>query len=465
MTSLQFAMTKPVEDFVLGLLATNPDTDSIDQAVWALLGQHDIGVIDEASVRSALAAFLRHANIPSQVASTLTLSGDGKDDVADGILDVLERRIIDNSDGKGYCLERGADKSFCGWARTYASRVRDSEARRVRNRINLNGAPLDPTEHDFTTARTRTGGGTLTATTETRRLDAEDLEDLVAAATKGARTVSRRATHCDLVTIRLGVVAPLRPLRAGDREEMLTQVLADPWLAFRSLRLFAERTHGERFDRPTQSDIDGRFLALWDDQTEASLHLLLDLGPKTVHMLVENACSMLPRPPKDVLNRIRSAIRGSGPRTPEWRNVASALADAWIAGEFLAYSEYSSMPNETREKIEVGHLLHRTSSTMRLRGVLAFPGQPLGATEDEVLENVRDLVAPILVNLARQRYEAAAETVAATYAKKHADAVREGRTSALNGRTVAAVETRAVTLLPVARATAAPTSFAMAEAA
>lgn len=223
-----------------------------------------------------------------------------------------------------------------------------------------------------------------------RVLDSEIPEQAAEAFTDLLIECRRKRSESRQELIGLAVLAvafkipPLnRPTHWRDRAVMRQAIAADPTLRIRSLTNYVEAL--DRGQVPQQDALTPLWASLDADAADRLLHLR---NQAALPYYVQAALEPRARPEKGRLAALRSAvIRLSSSR--EWRQLADEITQVWVAHEFRAFSDSTGRQSEaTKRTLTTNQAEQRKLWKPVADRALAFEGQPLGATEDEVCENM-----------------------------------------------------------------------------
>lgn len=396
-------------------LGPNPSTDEIDAVVHDLIDEHFAGNLTEEQTRREISSALYASRIHEEVARTASVSTQQqRNDLAESLLTLITKQVMVASDkASAFDLEKVRHASVCGAIRQFMKKALPSEMRNHRRATNRNGTPLDPGGYEFTVLG-QTAASLIVWDEDSARVDGtnSDLVDEFVDLTKGMRGTDRMLANAEVLCLSMGTAAAVRPDAMADRDAIHKALLADETLAHRSLRQWYDLVCGENNVEPS-ARVEDRVLALWDDQDESMAEALLRRPREVAHALALAAVTPLPRPAKKALSRFKSIVSGTAPkRTAPWRDLTSALCDAYVASQYEAVSQYATMSTDAREAAAVGHQIARNRLDDLLALAAVHPGTPLGKSANMVLARLIALAEETLVedaadNTLRARMEAA----------------------------------------------------------
>lgn len=389
-------MTRPSPS--LHALGTKPTTAEVDEIVHGLIDQHFAGEMSEEQTRREISGALYASGIHEEVARGVSgLSQQVRSDLADKLLILITDKMVNG--GNFYNLTAGRKGSACGWARQFAKSAIISELRNAGRAVNRHGTPLDPTGHEFSVIGQTASSLIVWDDENIAHVDGHvgKVVEEYTEMTKGMRDTDRMKVNADALVLGLGVAPAVRPEVMADRDFILRSLKKNPDLAHRSLREWRDIVSGTA--APSGAVIDERITALWDDQDATTADVLLDSAEEVANALALAAVSPLPRPAKKALQRLKTVVAvGDGTRNKQWRELASALVDSYVASEFEAVSQYATMSTDARTAAITGHTIARGRLDALLDRAASFPTAPMGKTRRQVLSRIGQMAEAVFAD-------------------------------------------------------------------
>lgn len=284
--------------------------------------------------------------------------------------------------------------SIPGWARQLLRRARSSEQRNIDTRTTARFELVDPQPQV---------DGDRIASAGTARFHREatldaydpgytdqmmtDAVDWLQSKTRHLRDNSKLEAHAATLRHGYGVPSLIRP-RVDERDRLRALLAADPFVAHRSVRLLRASLAREEHEPVV---IDQGLLALWDDFSYENLEAIAFAPAKVAKTLVEAVLADRPRPPRTTLRsfRVASHAFGSG---KGWVRLIDEACECFVALEFEAYSAFDTTGTDFRDQRLAGRVVYAKKAVDVFARVLAWPGQTLGRTEDEMYERLDGLI-------------------------------------------------------------------------
>lgn len=349
------------------------------------------GNTTEDETRKLIAEALhRHGIVQEVVREARVYDRQVEQDLAENLTELLTTKVL--QPGKGNfnpVIALGC--STVGWARVTLRALRGTQQRTLQNRAIrtalVDPAPTDDDDADMSPVMQRFHRRPVRpepVDDPTREM--EDAVDWLRSKTRHLRDNSRVAANA--AAIRYGYRVPdLVRHRMTERKRLKTLVDADPMLAHRSVIQMRDLVAKE----PVRNKVDPGLLELWGDYAFDHLDRVASADPEAAIALVDAALADRARPSRAVLRSFRASVRALGAGRG-WPSLADEAAEAFLALEFEAYSAFDSSGSEYRDEKVAGRTILCLKASDVFARALAYPGQRLGVTEDDLYEQLDRLI-------------------------------------------------------------------------
>ena len=371
-------------------------TTKCDDKCRAILEDFRNGLTNDHETRRLIAAELHREDIAGAVAKEGYLpSAQAYIDLKNELNALLYSKVMGEG-SSSLDLNVAPSTSIPGWARQLLRRARPSEQRNIDTRTTARFELVDPHPPEKTVGGTRTTPGAARFHRAASLDDYDpgytdqmmtDAVDWLQSKTRHLRDNSKLEAHAATLRHGYGVPSLIRP-RAEERDRLRNLVAADPFVAHRAVRMLRATLAREEQE---PAIIDQGVLALWDDYSYENLEAIAFAPAKVAKTLVEAALSDRPRPPRTTLRSFRVASHAFG-TGKGWVRLIDEACECFVALEFEAYSAFDTTGADFRDQRLAGRVVHAKKASDVFARVLAWPGQTLGRTEDEMYERLDGLI-------------------------------------------------------------------------
>lgn len=398
-------------------------TELADATVRTLSIKAIKGQMPETEARWHIAAAILSTGVTRQVAGyTPGINSQLRDDLTTELTELIERKVLQETDG-GYDLHRAASgKSACGWARALAKAAVLSTLRNIRLHTNRNievDPVLDLSSNDvsvsYADAAIHLNGVEDDYDSEANLARIEELqaiEDDFTEAASGRRSSGRLRIIAEALISTYKVPAATRPDDFLDREwireaigsrfEMAEDGSGEIEVNIEPARDAAEALLSFIMHREDtgQQTIDQRLIDLWSDYSAEDLQTLVFKPARVAQTLALAAVSAAPRPSRDAMSLTLRTIRLADEdiNAIAFKTFTKRLLDAWVAIEAEVKNEFDARSNKSPESAMEAAVQRMTAALdwpVVVAEAIARPGQPFGSNTADVNAFIASIVATV----------------------------------------------------------------------
>lgn len=393
-SALQATVDERADDYLSAqVFVEKPSDERLDLVIDKIKDLANTGRISPEVARMRISSLLFRHGVCAEVLRHYPVPAAIYDEVYSAVIGVLTAKVIDPT--ASGALDLAAPGSTLGWARKVAlfaarQKTRDAHRSDDRNSGKISVDALIGVNEPVAEEEAVEGECAVIDL----RNDIADAATIAMKTVRGLTRIRKGAAHArDMFK----VPAALRPATFAEREEVLTALDKDEYLAHRSLAAFMDVVHGRDPEQASlASKIDSVFLQLWDDYDFDACDRILEVSPQVAHLLAMDAASPWPRPSKRDIQSFRTALARTKTGDYKWRALTAALAAAFVDTEFHYVADYAVVSVDTRDALRLGSAASRSQFEELVARAASYDDFPLGSTPALVRRSLWHLGAETL---------------------------------------------------------------------